>query len=662
MKKERHWFEHGIGFSQKYFYWMVPDNKKTEKKLRKYFPSKYQDTLNFTGLTVEPSGILAFAYVGALVSFFSFLIIDFLILILYGFHIENIDTITILLMVIVTFIVPLIVLNIIVNYPKTYAQYIKIHSLGDIPEIISYLVMHLKLVPNLENSVKFAAAESHTSLSQDLRKMLWDMEIRIYHGIDDALTSFAIQWGKWSEYFKRALHLIRSSVQERNESSRVVTLDRALDVALEGTKDMMNQFANRLHQPTMVIYSIGIMIPLSLVAMLPAAGLIGMKITIIQVFFLYDVILPLFVFFYTRRILLRRPATFNPPNIPANHPDLLHINKKNRLIYSIIIGILIALPGLFFISVPLFLSPNASNTFLNFIAHPQGLNAYFPVTLFILWGFTITVTLYCISVYHPYKKIRDDIKQIEKEFSDALYILGKRIAEEKSPEESFMYVANTMSGAKIAEIFSQTGYNLTAMHTNLYDALFSPEFGSLKYIYSDRIKAIMRLFIEGIQKSQKAVSNSIIRIADHLKELQGVEHKIKDTLYSLTSTLQGTSAMFAPLIAGITLAITKLIATILHSLSGKIPTESISGSSVLSSVTDSFTIENVRPEYFVLVIGIYVIELVFLLTRFTNGIDEGDDTAAFMYSLGKMLPTAVAVLTFTIILGQMLFSSIIPTI
>ncbi len=54
---------------------------------------------------------------------------------------------------------------------------------------------------------------------------------------------------------------------------------------------------------------------------------------------------------------------------------------------------------------------------------------------------------------------------------------------------------------KVVEVFSQTGYNLTAMHTNLREAMFSPEFGSLKYVYSDRIKAIMLLFVEGIQKS-----------------------------------------------------------------------------------------------------------------------------------------------------------------
>ena len=125
-------------------------------------------------------------------------------------------------------------------------------------------------------------------------------------------------------------------------------------------------------------------------------------------------------------------------------------------------------------------------------------------------------------MYSPYKKIRDDIKQMEKEFSDALYILGKRISEDKSPEESFLYTAETMKGSKIGEVFNQTAYNLTAMHTNLKEALFGNDFGSLKHVYSDRIKAIMRLFVEGIKKCQKALSVYIIKIDDHLKLLKKV--------------------------------------------------------------------------------------------------------------------------------------------
>jgi hypothetical protein len=663
MRSEPSWFLRGIRFSKKYFFWLLKDNEITTHKLQRYFPVEYTDFLLFSELEVERYDILLFAYTTAFLSFIGLFIFDLLLLSIDIFFLGQMDGITTTLIIIVSIVIPIAVMNLIAYYPKTYARYIQIHSLGDIPEILSYLVMYLKLVPNLENSLKFAASESSTALASDLRKLIWDMEIRLYHGVNDAIIHFAIRWGRWSDYFKRSLHLIRSSIQERDEASRIITLDRALDVSLEGTKETMNQFANRLHQPTVILYSVGIMIPLSLVAMLPAAGLVGMRVTIVQVFLIYDLLLPLFVFLYTRKILLSRPAAFHPSTIPLDHPDIHHINKRKRFLVACASGIGIAIPGFIFLLIPRIISMDASNDWTYFIVSSQGLNSFFPVTLFFIWGATATVSLYCLSVYRPYKIIRDEIKQMEKEFSDALYILGKRISEEKSPEDSFAYAAQTMQGTRIAEVFSQTSFNLTARHTSFYDALYSTEYGSLHYVYSDRIKAILRLFVEGTKKSQRAVSASLIRIADHLKQLQEVEKKITDMLYELTSTLRSTVSVFAPLIAGVTLSITTLISTILVSIQTKQSPENITGiSTTFSGAAGSFMTENIRPEYFVLVIGVYLIELVILLTRFTNGLNEGDDTATFMYSLGKTMPMSIAVFSITVILGQYFFSQMVPTV
>jgi hypothetical protein len=666
MNTEKHWYEQAAEYASSHFPTFVKKDEKSRKKLAKSFPPEYIDNLRFTGLDVEPREIMILAYAGLLFSFLGFIILDAIILLLHGSFLGSIDLITLVLMFVITAAVPFAIMNYLYNYPISYAKILKIRSLGDIPEILSYLVMYLKLVPNLENSAKFAASESKTSLASDLRKMIWNMEIKIFHGIDEAITEFAEQWGKWSDYFKRSLHLIRNSIREHDEASRTITLDRALDVSLEGTRDLMNKFASKLHQPTMVIYSIGIMIPLSLVAMLPAAGLVGLNITIFHVLFIYDILLPLAIFFYMRKILLSRPATFTPPKIPSDHPDIAHINKKNRLTISMIIGLVIALPGIIFVTMPIFFPEGSSNAIISYIINPEGLNAVLPVTLFFIWGFAAFVTFYCISVYYPYKKVRDDIKQIESEFSDALYILGKRLSEEKSPEECFLHAANTMKGAKIAEVFGQTGYNLTAMHTNLNEAIFSDEFGSLKYVYSDRIRAIMKLFVEGIKKSQQVVSVAIIRIADHLKELQSVENKIKDSLFELTGTLQSTAAMFAPLIAGITVAITKLISKILEQVGSQILGFDMEGTSEVTqlpttfhSASEAFSIQNVRPEYFVLVIGVYLIILILLLTKFTNGINNGDDKSAFMYTLGKTMPVAVIVYTITLIVARMMFNQMI---
>lgn len=661
MKNQMNWFERGVFFSKKHFLWILKDSLKTQKKLQKYFPLEYEELLTISDLKVERFDILLFAYTSAFLSFVCFFSLCLALLCIHILFFDLVDVPTIVMMVLVMFIVPLVVLNLIAGYPKTHARYIQIRSLGDIPEILSYLVMYLKLVPNLENSVMFAASESSTTLAGDLRKLVWDMEIRLYHGIDDALTDFALRWGRWSEYFKRSLHLIRSSLQQKDEASRIITLDRALDVSLEGTKETMNQFANRLHQPTVILYSIGIMIPLSLVAMLPAAGLVGVQITIIQIFLLYDVLLPLFIFLYTRKILLLRPAAFHPCTIPSKHPDLMFLNKKKQLFIAILSGSIVASPGVVFLVLPVIFSSGTPSDLIGFIADPQGLNTFFPVTLFFIWALATSVSLYCIPVYHPYKKIRDEIKQMEQEFSDALYILGKRLSEEKSPEESFAYAASAMKGSLISEVFRQTSYNLIALHTNLHDALYSTEYGSLQHIYSDRIKAIFSLFVEGTKKSQNAVSASLIRIADHLKQLQEVEKKITDMLYELTTTLRSTVTMFAPLIAGVTLAITLLISQILESITLTNSSESVNGLPLsVPGMSQTFMMENIRPEYFVLVIGIYLIELVVLLTWFTNGLSEGDEKATFMYSLGRIMPLSITVFSVTIILGQFFFSQIVP--
>ena len=149
MNGDKHWFEQGVKFSKRYFSWMAKDNKKTREKIKKYFTPDYMGHLTFSGLDVEPIDVLVFAYAGAFLSFIVAFLLDLIVLFSYRANIAEIDGFTIILMIGVSLFLPLTIMNLLANYPKVYARYIKIHSLGDIPEVLSYLVMYLKLVPNL---------------------------------------------------------------------------------------------------------------------------------------------------------------------------------------------------------------------------------------------------------------------------------------------------------------------------------------------------------------------------------------------------------------------------------------------------------------------------------------------------------------------------------
>ncbi len=611
--------------------------------------------LEFTGLDVEADEVLAFAYLCALSTLLLFIVFDFIVLNI----LSGIPTSTIILLLISTITIPLLVFYYLSQYPKFYAKYLRIHSLGDAPEVLSYIVMNMKLVSNIERSIKFASENSNRPLAKDLRKLIWDMYFRVYSSIDDAIASFAGEWGEWSGHIKRAIHLIRSSLEEPDEAQRIITLNRALDVVLEGTKNIMDDFASRLQAPTTVLYSIGVMIPLALVAMLPAASVIGYRISTFELALIYDLLLPIITFAYAYSILLKRPAAFTPPQIPKHHENLP--SQKQRYIIAalaIITGIIIALPSFLHLALAI---PEIKSQLIAWNASIvifSQLNSSLPPTLPAIWGIAAAISIYCIGIYLPYKKIRDRIRKMEEEFADALYILGKRISEGRSAEEAFAYTSETMEGSEIAVIFSSIAYNFVAMRTTMKEALFDEEFGALKEVYSDRILATMKLFIESVQKSNEAAGMALVKLADHLKELQAVEDNIKRALYTMTSMMRTTAMIFAPLIGGVTLALSEVIAKLLVSIMREMPSLPSESKKYLPMLP-KFTEMSIAPEHFMIIIGIYLILLTFILIRFIAGIEHGDDKAQFMFDLGIATPIAIFVFSLFTISSKILFEMII---
>jgi Flp pilus assembly protein TadB len=641
------WYSTACKHSVNYFGWLVGDLERFKKKSEASVSQEFLDSLNFCGFEIEPYESQILAISGALISFIMLIIMD-----LVFFRFIVFGSSTIIFMVLTTLIIPSALLLYLSEYPKIHARFEKIHSLGDIPEILSYVVMSMKLVSNMERAISFAAANSDRPLARDLRKLIWDMHVRLYTDIDDALIAFANQWGKDSEYFKRALYLVKSSTNEPDEAQRVMTLNKSLDIVLEGTRYMMEGFAARLKTPTYVLYSIFILIPLALVALLPAVSIVGVRIDAVTLILLYDLVLPLATFTYAEYILLQRPAAFSPPIIPDEHPRLenIRITRRNTMLLSIAIAVLIGASGYIWLQLG---NPGG-------IVSTGVMTGLVPVSFPLIWGVTALISIYAFGIYAPYKIIRDDIKEIEHQFADALFVLGRRISEGRSPEWAFMQTALTMKGTGIGEAFQDVSQNISFLRTTLAGAIFDQDYGAFKNIYSERVHTTMRLFTESVYKSHEAAGVAIVKLADHLKELQEVEDNIKSSLYDVTSTMKSTATIFAPLIAGVTLALSEVIQKILENISHEISRlpDDISISSIMSDVGSGIE-QSIPPDVFMLAVGFYVIILVVILVRFGGGIEYGGDKAQFMYELGKELPLSILVFTISMVVSRILFASIV---
>jgi hypothetical protein len=260
----------------------------------------------------------------------------------------------------------------------------------------------------------------------------------------------------------------------------------------------------------------------------------------------------------------------------------------------------------------------------------------------IVWGICCGISFYAVAASSNLKRKRDELRCIEDEFSDALFILGERISDGKPGEEAILHTAKVMEGTRISKYFHEASKNLLSFRASLKDSLLNEEFGAFRDLKSEKIRASLLLLCRSVEKSHKMAGIAIIKLADHLKELRRIQERIRRKLYDITSMMRSVSLFFAPLIGGITVALSGVMEEILHS------TREVS----LMETSVPF-------EIFVLSIGIYLIMLALILTHFSTTIEDGGDTIQFMYRLGEILPVSVLTFSAVTILSRTIFSSLI---
>ena len=102
-----------------------------------------------------------------------------------------------------------IVVNYIQKYPINAADAEKKRALTYVPQIVGYLIMSLKLVPNLEKAIEFAAEHGKGKIADDFKELLWNVQIGVFNTVPEALDDLAYRWGDYSSEFKEALMMIR---------------------------------------------------------------------------------------------------------------------------------------------------------------------------------------------------------------------------------------------------------------------------------------------------------------------------------------------------------------------------------------------------------------------------------------------------------------------
>ncbi len=297
------------------------------------WPEKYKDAIAFLNWNLSAEEFSAAMKLILVLSLFAS--------ILGGVVILNLPGISDLLYALFMGAAPLMVIGLLVTaslaawwmfqqYPFSVVYMEQRKALGHVPELIGYIVMSMKLSPNLEKASEFAADHGRGKIAQDFKKLLWDVELGIHNTLSEGLDEIAYTWGKYSTEFKRSLMRIRASVLEDSESKRDSMLNKTMEDLLGEIRDKMENYARDLKQPSIVLFYIGVLLPIILIIILPigsaftnapfatAAGLIA----------IYNIGIPVITFVYARKIIKQRPPTYEVPDIPDTYPGL---PKKGKI-------------------------------------------------------------------------------------------------------------------------------------------------------------------------------------------------------------------------------------------------------------------------------------------------------------------------------------------
>lgn len=616
--------------------------------------AKIQRNLDIAHIDVTPSQSLTLAVTALLVLFFGVILTTISIYFITG-KVE-------LLFPFLGIIASVFVFYYIYMMPKRLANNWRLKASSQMVPAILYMVVYMKHTSNLERAIEFAAQHLDTPLSLDFRKIFWDVEVGRFSTVKQSLDHYLETWRDYAPEFIESIHLIESSLLESSDSRRVQTLEKALQVVLDGVYEKMLKYSREIRAPMTNVYMLGIILPTLGLALLPLAStLLGGAFKWEHVFVIFNIIIPFLVFYLSSEVLLKRPGGHGESSVLEHNPDYHKFISKKPWITAACIALPLFLLGL----VPFFMQTDVS---LRDLGIPLGnadaeipafdfkevggarVGPFGPLGLLFSFCIPLSVALFFSIAYKGKTKAliqaREETKELEQEFTNSLFQLGNRLGDGIPAEIAFAKVAVTTQGQRTQQFFSLVNQNIQQLGMSVDDSLFNKKRGALLYYPSALIATSMKILVESIKKGLEVAARSLMSISEYVKNIHRIEERLRDLLAEVVSDMKSNMTFLAPLLAGVVVGLAAMITSILNRLqalaalggSGETP----AGFGSLSNVLNIFDVTQMIPPYFIQVsIGLYIIQVSFILTGALVTIDSGRDPLKEKNELSKNLRKAI---------------------
>ncbi len=573
------------------------------------------------------------------------------------------------------------------GYPERLANRWRLKASSQMVPAVLYVVVYMRHTSNLEKAIAFAADNLQYPLSLDFKKIFYDVELGNFSTIKDSLDHYLESWRGYSTEFIEAFHLIESSLFEPDGGRRISVLEKSLQVVLDGVYEKMLVFTHDVKAPLTNSYMLTVMLPILGIALIPlASAMLGGLIKSSHVIILYNVMIPFIAFFLMDKIMIMRPGGYGETSYLEKNPYYHEYTNKgvywNAFFLCLPFFVIGLLPLIFqYTGLPGVLGLQNDYTFseigwglfgqqkiFDFKVTDTGVTGPFgPLAVILGLFIPLGIALFFSIAYKDRTrnliKERKRTRQLEKEFNGSLFQLGNRIGNGVPPELVFGRVAESSKGLVSGEFFSRVNYNIRQLGMNVEKAIFDSRRGALLFYPSDLIATSMKILVESSKKGLKIAAVSLMSISEYVKNIQKITERLRDLLAEIVSDMKSNMTFLAPLLSGIVVGLALMITSILN----KLDLASIGGDSAgisgFENLLNIFELTKMIPPYYLAIaIGIYLIQIIFILTRTLVTIDAGEDRLETTFKLSQNLKKGIGlffVVSLFTIIALFILSSVV---
>lgn len=497
-------------------------------------------------------------------------------------------------------VVPVLAREAVRGYPASLAAKRAQSILKDSTAATNLMIMSLRHEPSVSKAMRFAM-QREDEFTEELKASVWEVVMGKHSSFEEALQALGARWSRFSGDLKASLNAMVTAACESREEGKRRALDRASHAMISGAKRRIEEYALALSTPSMVIFGVGILLPLMVGSFLPMlswdlwAGVeAGPDLgssgggTIVQTIFLMNILFPAIAVLVAMDAVQRHPLDVRPwrTDVPMEHSGLLVLAAAAAAACAAAVSLM-------------FLS-----------GHERALG--------LLLGTTCPVGAFLMA-----GGLRGMAGAGSSEgFEDALFKTGARMLEGENFESAMARASSELDG--------EEGVRLRALslRTSIMGQGFAEGAGEQDVRGGLNALAGLQVVREAASKDELSAGLLAMDLANYLKDLNDLESTLKSRLRPTISMMRMTAHALGPLVLGITYSIYLSLSS-------------------LGAGDGGFS-----ADALFLVLGLFLAEINAVVVFFVWGIEGGKGRRQLAYSLGSCIVLSELIYSATALLAS----------